>query len=58
MYKEFIPSSIDSLAIFYGAMLFLVEIPGSPKIFFHQDHLYTMILNSLDQRALSFFNLR
>ena len=32
-----------------GAMLFLVEIQGSPKSFSLQDHLYAMILSSLDQ---------
>ena len=35
--------------IIFGAMLFLVEIPGSPKIFSLQDHLYAMILSSIDQ---------
>jgi len=41
--------SVLSGFIFWGAMLFLVEIPGSPKIFSLQDHLYAMILNGLDQ---------
>jgi len=40
-----------------GAMLFLVEISGSPKIFSFQDHLYAMILSSLDQRDLGIFSL-
>ena len=56
-YLGYSASVLGSIIGAAGAMLFLVEISGSPKIFSFQDHLYAMILSSLDQRDLGIFSL-